>query len=887
MLSNSLTPMMSQFLKIKSQYTDSLLFYRMGDFYELFFEDAEIASAALNITLTKRGKHNGKDIPMCGVPCHSSENYLLNLIRKGHKVAVCEQLEKPEDAKKRGYKSVVKRDVVRLITPGTLTEEGLLSDSRNNFLLSCIENSGVFGAAWVDISTGEFYCSNVDNEGLASLINRILPSEILIPRNFEETFKNFNLNKEITVSVLPLHDFDFVSAKDRLENYFTIKSTSILGDFNNIEVSAIGALLAYLEITQCGQVTPLTRPTRETADSYLKIDAASRKSLEITQTLDGNTKGSLLGTINKTLTSGGARLLKDRLNCPSLDLIEIKNRQDAVSFFIENQSIMTRLREILKHTPDMQRSLSRLGLNRGGPKDLSVIRNCLRSTKEIESLINSVKIPKLLSTMNKNFEGFNELLSKLNLGLIETPSPSIKEGGYICSDYSSELKDIRQLKKDSQNLIAQLQLKYINITKVNSLKIKYNNVLGYFIETPVSQSEKMRLNELSETFIHRQKTTNSSRFSSLELTQMASEIINAQEKSDELELLYFKQFLTSVLEKSNKLNSAAQAISAFDLYSSLGYVSIYSEWKKPKIDNTKTFKIKGGRHPVVEASLKNAGSDHFISNDCNLSTNKNYILLITGPNMAGKSTFLRQNALITILAQIGSYVPASEAHIGIIDQIFSRVGASDDLAKGNSTFMVEMVETASILEKATESALIIMDEIGRGTATYDGLSIAWATLEHIHDVIKCRTLFATHYHELTQLEDNFPNIKNAKVAIREWRDEIIFLHEVKFGTADKSYGIQVAKIAGLPSSVTNRANIILEKLESTSTKVNLSSLTNKAKSKGYDQNKTEKDSQNLKRKIEESLRIFNMLKSLNTDDISPKEALNILDEAVLSTKLIK
>ena len=887
MLSNSLTPMMSQFLKIKSQYTDSLLFYRMGDFYELFFEDAEIASAALNITLTKRGKHNGKDIPMCGVPCHSSENYLLNLIRKGHKVAVCEQLEKPEDAKKRGYKSVVKRDVVRLITPGTLTEEGLLSDSRNNFLLSCIENSGVFGAAWVDISTGEFYCSNVDNEGLASLINRILPSEILIPRNFEETFKNFNLNKEITVSVLPLHDFDFVSAKDRLENYFTIKSTSILGDFNNIEVSAIGALLAYLEITQCGQVTPLTRPTRETADSYLKIDAASRKSLEITQTLDGNTKGSLLGTINKTLTSGGARLLKDRLNCPSLDLIEIKNRQDAVSFFIENQSIMTRLREILKHTPDMQRSLSRLGLNRGGPKDLSVIRNCLRSTKEIESLINSVKIPKLLSTMNKNFEGFNELLSKLNLGLIETPSPSIKEGGYICSDYSSELKDIRQLKKDSQNLIAQLQLKYINITKVNSLKIKYNNVLGYFIETPVSQSEKMSLNELSETFIHRQKTTNSSRFSSLELTQMASEIINAQEKSDELELLYFKQFLTSVLEKSNKLNSAAQAISAFDLYSSLGYVSIYSEWKKPKIDNTKTFKIKGGRHPVVEASLKNAGSDHFISNDCNLSTNKNYILLITGPNMAGKSTFLRQNALITILAQIGSYVPASEAHIGIIDQIFSRVGASDDLAKGNSTFMVEMVETASILEKATESALIIMDEIGRGTATYDGLSIAWATLEHIHDVIKCRTLFATHYHELTQLEDNFPNIKNAKVAIREWRDEIIFLHEVKFGTADKSYGIQVAKIAGLPSSVTNRANIILEKLESTSTKVNLSSLTNKAKSKGYDQNKTEKDSQNLKRKIEESLRIFNMLKSLNTDDISPKEALNILDEAVLSTKLIK
>ena len=887
MLSNSPTPMMSQFLKIKSRYDDSLLFYRMGDFYELFFEDAEIASAALNITLTKRGKHNGKDIPMCGVPCHSSENYLLNLIRKGYKVAVCEQLENPEEAKKRGYKSIVKRDVVRLITPGTLTEDGLLSKGGNNFLLSIIESNGAYGASWADISTGEFYCSNLDNEGLISLINRILPSEILIPINDEEKLKNLNLNKGVTISVLPSDDFNYNFTTKYFEKYFENKSAKIFAKFDINEVSAIGALLSYLEITQCGQTTPLREPTRETKDLYLKIDAASRKSLEITQTLDGSLKGSLLGTINKTLTSGGARLLKDRLNCPSINLTEIKSRQKAVGFFIENQFIMTKVRDILKHTPDMQRSLSRLGLNRGGPKDLSIIRNSLRSTTEIQNVTSYLQLPELLYRVIEKFKNFEMILLELNQGLIENPPHSVKEGSFICSNYSEKLKDFRNQKKDSQKLIAQLQLQYIKITKVNSLKIKYNNVLGYFIETPVSQLEKMNLNNLSETFFHRQTTTNSSRFSSLELSKLANDIINAQEQSDELEVSYYKKILVSVLNKFNELNSAAQSLSELDLYSSLSFLSIASEWKKPKIDKSKTFKITQGRHPVVEAALKSTASDDFISNNCDLSTDKNSILLITGPNMAGKSTFLRQNALITILAQIGSDVPASKAHIGIVDQIFSRVGASDDLAKGNSTFMVEMIETADILENATESSLIIMDEIGRGTATYDGLSIAWATLEHIHNVIECRTLFATHYHELTQLEDHFSNIKNAKVAIREWMDDVIFLHEVKFGTADKSYGIQVAKIAGLPKTVTKRANEILEQLERTPATANISSSTNSTDPTKYVPNKEDTEDPLYKRRVKESLRIFDMLNSLNTDDISPREALNILDETVLITKLIE
>ena len=887
MLMTSPTPMMSQFLKIKSQYPDALLFYRMGDFYELFFEDAEIASAALNITLTKRGKHNGQDIPMCGVPYHSSENYLLNLIRKGNKVAVCEQLEKPEDAKKRGYKSVVKRGVVRLITPGTLTEEGLLTEGQNNFLLSCIENDGSFGVSWADISTGEFYCSNLDTEGLISLINRILPSEILIPSDYQKTFGKFNLYKDAIISHFALQNFDYIVAKSQLEKYFSIAPEFIYGDFNVNEISAMGALLRYLEITQCGQITPLVPPLRETKNLYLKIDPASRKSLEITQTLDGNIKGSLLGTINKTLTSGGARLLQEKLNCPSIDREEINNRQDVVTFFNKNPQVMNSVRTILKQTQDMQRSLSRLGLNRGGPKDLSIIRNCLRSAEEIKVLIFTKKTPFLLSKIIKQFNGFDRLLIELNSALVETPPPSIKDGNYICSSHSIKLNEIRDLKKNTKELIAQLQVEYVKITKVNSLKIKFNNVLGYFIEVPVSQSDKIIKESLSETFIHRQTTTNSSRFTTVELSNMASNILNAQEKSDEIELFFFQNFLSVVVAKSKNLNSVARSISEFDFYTSLSFLSISSEWRKPRIDNSKSFRIEKGRHPVVETSLKNTGSDHFISNNCDLSADKNSILLITGPNMAGKSTFLRQNALITILAQIGSYVPASEAHIGIVDQIFSRVGASDDLAKGNSTFMVEMIETADILENATESSLIIMDEIGRGTATYDGLSIAWATLEHIHDIIKSRTLFATHYHELTQLENSFLNIKNAKIAIREWKEEVIFLHEVKFGTADKSYGIQVAKIAGLPNSVTSRANIILKKLESTATKITVAALVSDSDTEINESENYNNSSSFFKRKTDESLQIFDMLNSLDTDNISPKEALNMLDGIVLRTKSIK
>ena len=538
MSTSSVTPMMSQFLKIKSQYPNALLFYRMGDFYELFFEDAEIASAALNITLTRRGKHNGQDIPMCGVPYHSSENYLLNLIRKGHKVAVCEQLERPEDAKKRGSKAVVKRDVVRLITPGTLTEEGLLNDTQNNFLLSCIKNKADYGVAWTDISTGEFYCSSVIEENLLSFINRIVPSEMIIVEGHQEKIAKLNINKNIAVSALPIQNFDYKIGKSRLEQFFNIKSLDIFGDFTELEVGAMASLLSYLEITQCTKKIPLNSPIRETNSTYLKIDAASRQSLEITKTLSGEIIGSLLNSINQTLTSGGSRLLQDRLNCPSTNVQEIRNRQEIISFFINNQSIMIECRNVLKNTPDMQRSLSRLGLGRGSPKDLGVIRNSLRSTDKILKILIEKEMPLLLQNLIKQFEGLKNLLVALNSTLVENPL-TLKKGEYVvCSNYNENLKEFRRLKYEAQHLIIKLQIKYIDMTKVGSLKIKFNNVLGYFIETPISQLKKMSSESIEKTFIHRQTTTNSARFSTLELSNLASNILNAQEKADELENIF-------------------------------------------------------------------------------------------------------------------------------------------------------------------------------------------------------------------------------------------------------------------------------------------------------------------------------------------------------------
>ena len=866
------TPMMAQYLRIKSKYNDSLLFYRMGDFYELFFEDAEIASAALNITLTKRGKVNGKDIAMCGVPYHSSENYLLNLIRQGHKVAICEQLEKPEEAKKRGYKSVVKRDVVRLVTPGTLTEESLLDGKKNNYLLAYCEDKVRAAAAWADLSTGEFSVSTINKENLDSLISRINPTEILVSEKFTLALTEGYNESGSKVTILGESEFDHNVAKIKLEKLCSSKSREKLKSFNSLEMKAIGGLISYLEITQCGEIPTLKAPVKDNFDTFMQIDSATRKNLELTQSLSGGKSGSLLNTINQTVTGGGSRLLERRLSCPLVNSDEINHRLDIISFFSKNQSLIDKLRLLMKKVPDIERALARLGLNRGGPKDLGLIRDGLFIAEQIHKLLYDYKTFLTLSNSISFLSGFKNVLDSLNSSLQTILPPSSKSTDFIKPFYNSQLDEFRKIKTDSKKLIINLQNKYIMLTKINSLKIKFNNVLGYFIETPSSHSKTMLSEEFLKVFTHRQTTTNSVRFTTQELSDLAANILNAESKAYDIETKIFNDLVFLVLENKNIINLCANSLAEIDFSSSISLISNTFNWVRPIINDSTSFRICGGRHPVVEYFLNKNGSDQFISNDCDLDTNNASILLLTGPNMAGKSTFLRQNALITILAQMGCFVPAKSANIGIVDQIFSRVGASDDLARGLSTFMLEMVETATILSQASPKALVIMDEIGRGTATYDGLSIAWATLEHIHNVIKCRTLFATHYHELTFLEETHSKIRNAKVAIKEWNDEIIFLHEVKFGKADKSYGLHVAKLAGIPKPVVDRAAIILNKLEK-------ASVTNEIKNQ---ENMIQKDITTLF-----SQNILDKLENLDTDNITPKEALQILDQLSSQAKEIK
>ncbi len=875
--------MMNQYLRIKSKYKDALLFYRMGDFYELFFEDAEIASAALNITLTKRGKHKNLDIPMCGVPYHSSENYLNNLIRQGHRVAVCEQLEKPEEAKKRGYKAVVNRDVVRLITPGTLTEDMLLHQKKNNFLMCLNSIENLFGAAWIDISTGEFNVTSFKADGLNSFLIRVSPSEVIMSSKDKELINSKEYDDIFTTTTLSDQTFNPGYSKKKLEFFFNTRSLEVFGTFNNSELTAMGALVSYIESTQCGNQPVIEKPKKENTDFILRIDGASRKNLELTQTLAGESKGSLLSIINRTVTNGGARLLESRLRCPSLDIGEINSRLCVIDYFLQNTDKSFDSIDVLKVLPDIQRSVARLSLRRGSSKDLLNVRNTLNSMNSLTEIFSGDNEPDSVTEILDKFKGFDDLFNLLDRALIIKKSEDIGKDYVIKNGFDPQLDNLRKLKSESQSVLILLQKKYSDLTGVSSLKIKFNNVLGYFIETPIAHKKTMQDDRFSEILIHRQTTVNCIRFTTPELSTHAEQLLNAQETAADLELEIIETIRKNIVGESTKLNNAATGLSELDLYTSLALLSKTLGWVRPLVDDSRTFNIKQGRHPVVEAFLTSS-SEQFVANDCDLTPKNQSILLLTGPNMAGKSTFLRQNALITILAQMGSYVPAEKAHIGVVNQIFSRVGASDNLAKGQSTFMVEMLETATILNQADEATLIIMDEIGRGTSTYDGLSIAWACLEHIHNKIKCRTLFATHYHELTQISNYLANVKNAKVAIKEWKDEVIFLHQVQYGKADKSYGIQVAKLAGLPKPVLDRSLEILKKLEKDASFLEASSqisqqLSDTRPTKVNDKNET--DSSESTRK---ALECFEQLSQISTDDITPKDALLLLDELVKKTK---
>jgi DNA mismatch repair protein MutS len=810
---SNVTPMMAQYLEVKAQHPDALLFYRMGDFYELFFDDAVAAAAALDIALTKRGKHLDDDIPMCGVPHHAAEGYLLTLIRKGFRVAIAEQMETPEQARKRGHKSVVNRDVVRLVTPGTLTEDTLLDARRHNFLAAFAELRDEGALAWADISTGQIRVMPCTRTRLGPELARLAPRELLVTDTRAEAIRPVAEDMGTALTGLAPSSFDSQAAEARLCKLYKVQSLDGFGQFTRAERAALGALVDYLDLTQRGKLPLLQPPARDTAEELVQIDAATRRNLELTQSLSGTREGALLHAIDRTVTAAGARLLERRLASPSRRLDTIMERQTAVTFLHGNSRLRRDLRAALKEVPDLDRALSRLSLDRAGPRDLGAIRNAMAQALDIAALLDQQETPPLMHNAAQALQGHDALLDLLDTALIAAPPLLARDGGFIAPGHDPDLDEARKLRDEGRSVIAQMQADYAQDTGITSLKIKHNNVLGYFIEVTATHADRMLSEPLSTRYIHRQTTANQVRFTTVDLSEMETRILNAGARALEIEKRLFVELRDAILARAAELAQTARALAEIDLAAGLADIAQAADWCAPKLDQTRSFSITGGRHPVVEAALAKTG-DPFIANDCDLGAESTAaIWLLTGPNMAGKSTFLRQNALIAILAQMGAWVPAKAAHIGLVSQVFSRVGASDDLARGRSTFMVEMVETAAILNQADDRALVILDEIGRGTATYDGLSIAWATLEHLHDVNRARALFATHYHEMSALAGRLEGVENATVTVKEWEGEVIFLHEVKRGAADRSYGVQVARLAGLPDTVIARAREVLSALE--------------------------------------------------------------------------
>ncbi|MBY5933390.1 DNA mismatch repair protein MutS [Tateyamaria omphalii] len=866
----SVTPMMAQYLEIKEAHPGALLFYRMGDFYEMFFDDAVNAAEALDIALTKRGKHDGADIPMCGVPVHSAEGYLLTLIRKGFRVAVCEQMESPAEAKKRGSKSVVKRDVVRLVTPGTLTEDTLLEARRHNFLAAFAEVRGEGALAWVDISTGALSVMSLDLALLGPELARLAPSELIVTDAKEAELRPLVEDFGISITALGGAAFDSTAGAGRVGALFNVQTLDAFGTFSRAEVGAMGALVEYLEITQKGKLPLLRPPRQEVQARTVQIDAATRRNLELTSALSGGRSGSLLSVIDQTVTAAGARLLERRLASPSRVLETISDRLNAVDYSTESIDFARSTREALKRVPDMDRALSRLSLDRGGPRDLAALRNGLGQAQALSDT-RPDDLPELLVRAYRDLAGHADLIERLENDLVADPPLLARDGGFIAAGCDAELDEARQLRDEGRSVIAKMQQDYAAQAGVQSLKIKHNNVLGYFIEVTATHADKMMSAPLNETFIHRQTTANQIRFTTVELSDLETRILNAGGRALEIEKRLYEGLKALVLENAAQISQTANALAEIDLATGLATLATAQNWTKPHLDTSRTFEIAGGRHPVVEHALSQQGGTPFIANDCELNAEDGAaVWLLTGPNMSGKSTFLRQNALIAILAQMGSFVPAQSAHIGLVSQIFSRVGASDDLARGRSTFMVEMVETAAILNQADDRALVILDEIGRGTATYDGLSIAWATLEHLHDVNKSRALFATHYHEMTALAGKLDGVENATVSVKEWDGEVIFLHEVKRGAADRSYGVQVAQLAGLPPAVIARARVVLDALES-------------GEREGGATQKTLIDDLPLFSatpppqpvKIEKSP-VLEMVDAIHPDELTPREALDLI-----------
>ena len=862
------TPMMAQFLDVKSHYQDFLLFYRMGDFYEMFFHDAEIASASLGIALTKRGQMDGKDIPMCGVPVHAMDGYLEKLIRLGHRVAVCEQAETPEMFKKRGGKGPLPRAVVRVVTAGTLNEDGLLAPTQNNYLAAIGHANGEFAIAWADMSTGSFQVQAVKLESILTTIERLNPAEILFPETqaaIVDCLKGFSC-----AFPLPNDSFESSNSEQNIKTFFGDDAHQTA--FSRAQFSAINGILNYLSQTQISEKPFLVPPILIDKNRILEIDPATRRSLEITRTLSGEKKGCLLDTIDKTKTAIGARLLASRIASPLAVKPEIDERLDLVSWFLSQNIIKTEIGELLKGLPDFERSLARLSVGRGGPRDLFSLGTAIEKAQQISKIIEqaiTVSSPELLADIGRVVSNPYSLSLKIKDALAENLPLLPREGQFIRAGFDTALDSLRDLRDESRRHIALLQQEYSEATGISSLKVKHNNVLGYHIEVRSNHADKLMS---EEQFIHRQTTAQAVRFTTTALGELERELATAADRALAIELSLFNGLVEETLECQASIASCASIIAQIDVAIATALLAEQHHYVRPDIKNDTQFMIEAGRHPVVETM---SGQDTpFMVNDCTLTQGQK-IWLVTGPNMAGKSTFLRQNAHFVILAQAGLFVPAKKAEIGIVDKLFSRVGASDDLARGQSTFMVEMVETAVILNQATPKSLVILDEIGRGTSTYDGLSIAHATLEHLHNVNRCRGLFATHYHELTILEDTLADVESYHMLIKEWNQHVIFLHQVAKGRAGRSYGIHVAKLAGLPELVIERAKNILSELERQGWRDGQSGADNSVNLPLFSQTLMPTTAPETNVQHEELLA---SLQALQPDDLSPKEALNVLYE---------
>ncbi len=865
----SLSPGMRQYLELKTRHEDYLLFYRMGDFYELFFEDAATAARMLDIALTKRGKIGDEDIPMCGVPVHAADQYLERLIAQGAKVAICEQLEDPSEAKKRGSKSVVKRDVVRIVTPGTLMEESLLSPGQSNFLVALVHYGEHWALAWADISTGESHIAATSPDQLASDLARLNPSEVLLTEALATSpeAEAGLADVRTRLSFIPASTQEPKRAARRIREFLGQASLESFGELSDADLLACAALLDYIELTQKEAAPRLDTPQKHASGSGMVIDASTRRNLELITSMSGGRKGSLLASIDQTVTAPGARLLAARLVNPLTDADQIQARLDAVEWMVSRNSFREKSRECLKRCPDMERALSRLLVGRGGPRDMQALRNGLEVATTLRGHFFELQeaLPAALDAAvegageHSAFAGLLERALKDDLPLLA------RDGGFVKTGYHAALDEFRSLRDESRRVIAAHQSRYAEETGINTLKIKHNNVLGYFIEITRLHEKKV-----PEHFIHRQTMKDSLRYTTVELADTEQKINEAADRALKLELEIFDDLLERIREYMQPVLRAAHAIAALDVTSALGELAARQRYCRPIVDDSLEFSIARGRHPVVERAMESS-SEHFIGNGCNLA-DKERLWLLTGPNMAGKSTFLRQNALIAIMAQMGSYVPAESAHIGVVDRLFSRVGASDDLARGRSTFMVEMVETATILAQSTPHSLVILDEIGRGTATFDGLSIAWSVVEHLHNSIRCRGLFATHYHELTHLAETLPALACYTMKVKEWRGDVIFLHEVKPGTAEGSYGIHVARLAGLPAEVIARAKHLLTVLEEEKNNPAHALTPNVLPLFASSQQGETSDV------MEDTDSLREWLTSLNPDEMSPKEALEALYE---------